>query len=165
MHNLNSQYKNVFFHYTGKQILNELKENICLICIDEAHANLKSQWGSKDFREEMYLAPSFLKAQISSVSPVPVLAMTATARIKGEKRKFISQVDEINTMCWIQFSYTRVISISPVLHNHLYVVMKKPASSQGFYGKNAFSLAEGVMGYRHSLSIVNFKPEFRDGQF
>ena len=76
-------------------------------------------------REEMYIAASYLRAQIATGSKAPVLAMTASAKIKTEKGVKKNELEEIKIMCGIQFTNTVVITISPILHNHLYVNLKE----------------------------------------
>ena len=98
--------------------MQKLKNNILLLCIDESHASLPSQWGNENMREEMYPAPSYLRAQVMSSTKAPTLAMTASAKIKGEKKEK-SEVEQIKIMCAIHHTETRVISISPTLHNHI----------------------------------------------
>ena len=58
-----------------------------LLCVDEAHTCLKSQWGNQSMREEMSRAPAFLRAQFISTTKAPVLAMTATAQTEGGDNK------------------------------------------------------------------------------
>ena len=60
-------------------------------------------------------------------------------------------------MCGIKFSDTTVILISPVLHNHLYVALRKPPSNYGFYGKNSHSLTPQRIGSLHILWRIYFK--------
>ena len=63
-------------------------------------------------REEMFIAPSFLKTQVASTTNAPVLAMTIRAIVKPAKKKGLSGVEETKRMCSIQFSPTTTISTS-----------------------------------------------------
>ena len=128
-----------------------MKKNVVLITLDEAHASLKSQWGNSAMREDMHLAPAFLRAQVAATTKAPILAMTASAKVKGKKSKDKSEVDEIIEMCSIKYSPTTIISISPILHNHLYVNIKKPPSAAKFYGRNCYSFSEQKIGSIHIL--------------
>ena len=125
--------------YLGKELILELRDKIVLICVDEAHVSLPCQWGHGDMRQDMYSAPSYLRAQVATTTGAPVLAMTASAKVKGEHKKTKSEIEEIKAMCSIQFSTTTVIKISPVLHNHLYMAVKKPPSVNGMYDSMNFN--------------------------
>ena len=147
----------------GKATIQHLKNDIVLVCVDEAHVSLPSQWGHEAMREDMYLAPSYLRAQVAMSTKAPVLAMTASAKIKTESKdkkdkkvKRNSELDEIKTMCGIQFSETTVITISPILHNHLYVNLKKPPTIYGFYGKET-STSSVKIGSVHVLWRIYLK--------
>ena len=113
-----------FLSCKGKEIVQKLRGNIVLVCVDEVHVSLPSQWGHEAMRQDMYNAPSYLRAQVMSTTGAPMLAMSGTVKLKGEKKKDKSEIDEIKTMCSIQFSKTTVITFLPVLHNHLYVTIK-----------------------------------------
>ena len=108
-------------------------------------------------REEMYIAPSYLRAQIATGSKAPVLAMTASAKRKTEKGVKKNELEEIKIMCGIQFTNTVVITISPILHNHLYVNLKKPPSIYGFLGKEHFSGSSVKIGSVHFLWRIYLK--------
>ena len=99
----------------------------------------------------MYVAPSYLRAQVASTTEAPVIAMTASARTKVSRRKDKSEVEQIKVMCSIQFSKTTTIVISPVLNNHNYVVLKKPSVVQGFYGENRYSFSHDQIGSANIL--------------
>ena len=138
-----------------------MKNDIVLVCVDEAHVSLPSQWGHEAMREDMYLAPSYLRAQVATGTKAPVLAMTASAKIKTEtkdKKKHNSnnELEEIKKMCGIQFSDTTLITISPILHNHLYVNLMKPPSLYGFYGKET-SNSSVKIGSVHILWRIYLK--------
>ena len=128
-----------------------MKKDILLLCVDEAHVCLPSEWGKKGMREDMYVAPSYLRAQVASTTEAPVIAMTASARTKVSRRKDKSEVEQIKVMCSIQFSKTTTIVISPVLNNHNYVVLKKPSVVQGFYGENRYSFSHDQIGSANIL--------------
>ena len=102
--------------------MQKIKDQIVLICIDEAHVNLESQWGNSSMREDMYLAPSFLRAQVFSTTRAPVLAMTASAKVIPTAKGGKSELEQIKIMCSIEHSPTTVIAISPVLQNHNYII-------------------------------------------
>ena len=127
--------------------MQSLKHDIVLNCVDEAHVSLPSQWGREGMREEMNIAPSYLRAQVQATTKAPTLAMTASAKVKGKH----SEVEEIKEMCSVQYSPTTIISISPVLHNHIYVNVKKPPATSGFYGKNCYSFSPQKIGSVHVL--------------
>ena len=59
-------------------------------------------------------------------------------------------------MCGIQFSDTTLITISPILHNHLYVNLMKPPSLYGFYGKET-SNSSVKIGSVHILWRIYLK--------
>ena len=144
-----------------------LRDKIILICIDEAHVSLRSQWGHDDMRQDMYNAPSYLRAQVATTTRAPVLAMTASAKVKGEQKKTKSEIEEIKAMCAIQYSDTTVITISPVLHNHLYMVVKKPPSANGLYGSSCSSLTPQKIGSLHVLwriYLKNFVNDLKNGR-
>ena len=128
-----------------------MKKDILLICVDEAHVCLPSEWGKKGMREDMYVAPSFLRAQVASTTEAPVIAMTASARTKVSNKKHKNEIEQIKVMCSIQFYKTTTINISPVLNNHTYVVLKKPSIVEGFYGKNKYSFSSDNIGSAHIL--------------
>ena len=134
---------------SGREVLKLLRPNISLITIDEVHASLKDQWGNEKMREEMYRAPSFLKSQVVSSLNAPTHAMTASLKVSSESRKEKSQLDQVKIMCSIQYSKTLVISISPILHNHIFITLKKPPNLYGFYG-DSFGTEE-KLGKLHIL--------------
>ena len=74
----------------GRELVKKLRSQVVLVCIDEAHTCLESQWANEKMREDMKRAPAFLKAQFQSSTKAAVLAMTATAQVykkkKNEKR-------------------------------------------------------------------------------
>ena len=139
--------------------MQRLKKNIVLIAIDEAHVSLPSQWGNEEMREDMFLAPAYLRAQVSTTTKAPVLAMTASAssKVAAGKSKTKSEVDQIKDMCGIQFSETTVITISPVLHNHIFVNVKKPPSVYQFYGRDSTSSSDQRLGSVHLLWRIYLK--------
>ena len=128
-----------------------MKKQIVLNCIDEAHVSYPCQWGNDGMREQMYLAPAYLRVQVLSTTKALVLAMTASAKVNTGDKKEKSEVEQIKIMCSLQFSETTTISISPVLHNHNYVVLKKPSSVNGFYGANCHSFTPQKTGSVHLL--------------
>ena len=130
-----------------------IKDSILLIVVDEAHVNLSSQWGKGDMREDMNIAPSYLRAQVQSTTKAPTLAMTASAKMTGRH----SEIEEIKEMCSLQYSQTVVILMSPILQNHLYVNIKKPPSSCGFYGQNCYSMTPQKLGSVHVLWRIYLK--------
>ena len=144
--------------FSGKDILKSIKSNILPNVIDEAHVNLASQWGKIEMREDMNIAPSYLRAQVQATTKAPTLAMTASAKLSGKP----CEIEQIKEMCSIQFSHTNVITISPVLHNHIYVNLKKPPSSYGFYGKNCYTLTPQKVGSLHVLWRLYLKQFVRD---
>ena len=105
----------------------------------------------------MYMAPSYLRAQVSSTTQAPVLAMSASVKVKANKGKGKSEIEEIKTMCSIAYSPTTIITISPVLNNHIYVSLKKPPARSGFYGKDCFSFEPDKMGSVHMLWRIYLK--------
>ena len=151
----------------GKTTVSALKSNILLICVDEAHVFLPSQWGHQGMREEMHVAPSYLRAQVQATTKAPTLAMTASAKVRGKTRREKNEIDLIKEMCSVEHSPTTTISISPVLHNHLYVTVKKPPSTSGFYGRNCYSLTDQKVGYMHvlwRLYLKSFVSDLKSGQ-
>ena len=142
--------------YAGKDIVQRLKDNIVLVCVDEAHASLPSQWGHKDMREDMNIDPSYLRAQVMTSTKAPTLAMTASAKVKGDK-KHKSEVDQIKSMCAIQHSETSVITISPILHNHIYVSLRSPPPISGFYGPETQDSPTTKIGLVHLLWRIYLK--------
>ena len=141
----------------GKEIIQATKESIVLLCVDEAHVSLRSQWGHSEMREEMNLAPAYLRAQLLSSTRAPVLAMTASAKVSATVKKQNDEVEEIKEMCSLKYSPTTVVSVSPVLHNHIYVNILKPPSSYGFYGRNCYSFSEQKVGSVHILWRIYLK--------
>ena len=111
-----------------------MKTSVVLVCVDEAHVCLPTQWGHEGMREDMYMAPSYLRAQVMATTRAPILAMTASAKSVANSKKDKTEVEEIKNMCSIQYSPTTTIVISPVLYNHIYVKLKKPPVTYGFYG-------------------------------
>ena len=103
----------------------------------------------------MYNAPSYLRAQVSTTTKAPMLAMSASVKVKGTKGK--TEVEEIKTMCSITYSSTSVITVSPVLTNHFYVSVKKPPAKCGFYGKDCYSFKEDRIGTVHVLWRIYLK--------
>ena len=99
----------------------------------------------------MNLAPAYLRAQVASTSRAHTLAMAASAKVKGKRPKDGSDVDEIVTMCSMKHSPTTIISISPILHNHLFINIKKPPAISGFYGRNCYTFSEQKIGSVHIL--------------
>ena len=146
-----SLIKNGNICFSGKEILQLIKKIIVLIVVDEAHVNLEDQWGNSAMREEMNLAPAFIKAQVVTSTRAPILAMTATAKIKPSKPREKSEVDKIIEMCSLKYSPTTTIYLSPILKNHLYVNLKRPPSRSGFYGKNSYTFSEPKIGLVHIL--------------
>ena len=122
-----------------------------MIAVDEAHTSLESQWGNSSMREEMHLAPVFLQAQVATTTKAPILAMTASAKVKGKGPRDSSDVDEIVAMCSLKHSPTTIISISPILHNHFYMNIKKPPAISGFYGQNCYTFSDQKIGSVHIL--------------
>ena len=145
----------------GKFTLAQLKTRIVLIVVDEAHVNLPSQWGNERMREDMYIAPSYLRAQVKGTTKAPFLAMTATAKVIGSNKEK-SELEQIKEMCSLQFSDTVTISISQILHNHKYVILKKPPSVSGFYGANCFSFSPQKIGSLHLLMRIYLKKFVED---
>ena len=78
---------------------------VVLQCVDEAHASLKTQWGHSQMREDMYLAPAFLKAQLLSTTKAPILAMTASAKIDVNMKNEGYEVEEIKEMCSLKYIF------------------------------------------------------------
>ena len=139
------------YFFIGKEVINSMTDKIVLLAFDEVHACLPSQWGNEQMREEMYTAPSYLKAQVSATTRAPVLAMSASVKVKTNKRKGKSEIEEIKTLCSIAHSPTTVITISPILSNHIYVSVKKPPTKNGFFGKDCFSFKPDKVGTVHVL--------------
>ena len=146
-------------HYLllGKEMIKNLRDKIVVLCIDEAHVCLRSQWGHSEMREEMNLAPAYLRAQLLSSTKAPVLAMTASAKVNFNLKNEKDEVEEIKEMCSLKYSPTTVVAISPVLHNHLYVNIMKPPSCYGFYGRNCYSFSEQKVGSVHVLWRIYLK--------
>ena len=146
-----------YFLLLGKQIIQSLKEKIVVLCIDEAHASLRSQWGHSGMREEMYLAPAYLRAQLLTTTKAPILAMTASAKVGIKSKTDKSEIQDIQEMCSIKFSPTTVIQISPVLHNHVYMNLLKPPSVYKFYGRDSYSFSDQKIGSVHVLWGIYLK--------
>ena len=134
-----------------------MKTSVVLVCVDEAHVCLPTQWGHEGMREDMYMAPSYLRAQVMATTRAPILAMTASAKSVANSKKDKTEVEEIKDMCSIQYSPTTTIVISPVLYNHIYVKLKKPPVTYGFYGKNSYSFSPKQTGSVHALYKIYLK--------
>ena len=93
--------------------------------------------------------------------------MTASAQVKASKKKSMNQVEDIKRICSIQYSPLTLVSVSPILHNHIFVKLKKPATKHGFYGHNFFSMEEENTGVVHVLwriYLKKFVSEIKNGR-
>ena len=119
-------------------------------------------------REDMHLAPSYLRAQVATGTGAPILAMTASAKVKGgKKHERRDEIEDIKAMCSIKYSKTTVITLSPVLHNHVYVNVKKPPTNVGFYGTEETSSSPQRVGSVHllwRLYLKQFVSDIKEGR-
>ena len=103
----------------GRQIVKSLVSSNKLLLISHDEIQLTFKWG-RSIREEMLSAP----AEMRAIAPnVPTLYMTATfrnAEIEAMKREFC-----VKEPCV-------VITCSPVLPQHLFYNLQRPASCNGF---------------------------------
>ena len=108
---------------TGSRYIKKIKKKILFIILDEAHMSLKEFWGKEEMRVEMKNAPSSLRIQ-GRFNKAPMLIMTATATP--------SNIKELKQLSGIDNSPCTIISMSPVLSNHIYMKVERPPSNR-FY--------------------------------
>ena len=107
----------------GSRFIKKIKKKILLVILDEAHMSLNEFWGKEEMREEMKNAPSSLKIQ-GRFHKAPMLIMTATATL--------SNIKDLKKLAGINNSPCTIISMSPVLSNHIYMKVERPPSNR-FY--------------------------------
>ena len=117
-----------------------------LLCIDEAHTCLETQWGTEGMRENMRRAPAFLKAQFQTTTKAPVLAMTASAQTVKDKSSSKSEIEDIATTCSIHHTPFMTIYMTPIIPSQLYVRLLKPPACRGFDGELSHSTSKNVTG-------------------
>ena len=132
--------------FLGRQIVNMLRSQVVLVCVDEAHTCLETQWGSDSMHENMRRAPAFLKAQFQTTTKAPVLAMTASAQAFKTKKSSKSEIEEIASTCSIHNTSYMTIYMTPIISSQLYVRLSKPPAIRGFDGELSHSTSKNVTG-------------------